>query len=331
MKLVKLNSTDRHKLNSFVSKNDRSQFLQSFYWQNIVKLENKETNILAVVDSDNNYLLSSLLITEKNRFVSYYYCPRGPIVCQELLQDKDRLKKVIFFWEKEVQKVLNKEASFIRIEPDFHYESRFKKEKTLAIQAEKTLLTDLSQSKEEILKNMHQKTRYNIRLSQKRGVEVKEGRDKKDIDKFWKLLNTTGERNNFGLHSKDHYEKIIKGGDDKVSLLLAYHGDEVLAGGLFSFFGDQAVYLHGASSSSKRNLMAPQALQWEAILKSKERGLKYYDFGGISEKLWPGVTRFKLGFSDLKYNYPGTFDLILNEKKYLIYKFIRKIRRKLRF
>lgn len=331
MKLIKLKSLNRHKLNCFVSEHDKSQFLQSSYWQDIVNLENKEVSIFVVVDENNNYLLSSLVIAEKNRFGNYYYCPRGPIVSSDILQDKNKLKELIVFWEKEIRKFLNKETVFIRIEPNFNYQGAFKQEKTLAIQAEETLLIDLSLSKEEILKNMHQKTRYNIKLSQKKGVRVRNGKSSEDIDKFWQLLSRTGERNNFGLHSKNHYEKIIQGGGDKFSLLLAYYKDEVLAGGIFSFFGSQAVYLHGASSSIHRAKMAPYALQWQAISIAKEKGLKFYDFGGISEKLWPGVTRFKLGFSNLRYSYPGTFDIILNKNKYVMYKLIRKLRRKLKF
>ena len=102
---------------------------------------------------------------------------------------------------------------------------------------------------------------------------------------------------------------------------------KIIAGNIVSFFGNTATYVHGASSNEYRNVMAPYLLQWEVIKIVQEKGYKYYDFYGIDEKKWPGVTRFKLGFSGNIVEYPGTFDLAFDNLWYNMYKVLRKIRR----
>jgi lipid II:glycine glycyltransferase (peptidoglycan interpeptide bridge formation enzyme) len=74
--------------------------------------------------------------------------------------------------------------------------------------------------------------------------------------------------------------------------------------------------------------MAPYLIQWKAIEEGKRVGCKYYDFWGIDKELWPGVTRFKKGFGGFVYNYSGTFDIIVNKRRYFLYKILRYIRRK---
>jgi lipid II:glycine glycyltransferase (peptidoglycan interpeptide bridge formation enzyme) len=85
--------------------------------------------------------------------------------------------------------------------------------------------------------------------------------------------------------------------------------------------------MHGASASKYRNVMAPYLLQWHAIKLAKNLGYKYYDFYGVDEDKWPGVTRFKKGFGGREVNYPGTFDLIFNRRWYSVYRMVRKARR----
>ena len=94
-------------------------------------------------------------------------------------------------------------------------------------------------------------------------------------------------------------------------------------------------YVHGASANEFRNVMAPYALQWEVIKLAKQKNCKYYDFNGIDEKKWPGVTRFKMGFARFEsarqggevVEYPGTFDMVFDNLWYNVYKLIRRIRR----
>jgi lipid II:glycine glycyltransferase (peptidoglycan interpeptide bridge formation enzyme) len=112
-----------------------------------------------------------------------------------------------------------------------------------------------------------------------------------------------------------------------IKLFLAKHDGKVIAGNIVAFFGDTVTYMHGASSNEFRNLMAPYALQWHCIKLAKQSGYKYYDFYGISDDKWPGVTRFKRGFGGKELEYPGTWDAVFDGVKYKIYGLLRKIRR----
>lgn len=182
---------------------------------------------------------------------------------------------------------------------------------------------------------MHQKTRYNIRLAQKKGVIIKEGsanpdESAADLKEFWRLLQATGERDNFRLHPFSHYEKLLKINSTTpgfIKLFLASYEGKNIAGGIFSFYGDKATYLHGASDNQYRNLMAPYLLQFSLMQKAQKEGYRYYDFYGIDEKKWPGVTRFKLGYGGRVFEYLGTSDFILRPFFYRFYELARKIRR----
>lgn len=89
-----------------------------------------------------------------------------------------------------------------------------------------------------------------------------------------------------------------------------------------------AIYLHGASGDEHRELMAPYALQWQAIKLAYDLGIQRYDLFGISSQKWPGVTRFKQGFGGDIVHYPGTFDWPLSRGRYNIYNILRQWRRR---
>ena len=213
-------------------------------------------------------------------------------------------------------------AIFLRIESEEIFE-KFKNnfKKSFDLQPKKTLFLDLSLSEEELLKEMHQKTRYNIRLAEKKEVEIKLSEAKNiesDFLEFWRLMSITGERDAFRIHNQKHYKNILSASEN-IKLYFANYKNKNIAAGLFCFFGDRVTYMHGASDNEARNLMAPYLLQWEIIKIAKENGYKYYDFYGIDEKKWPGVTRFKLGFGGFVKEYPGTYDFIFKPLIYNLY------------
>jgi len=324
MKIIIL--TNKEQLNGFVGSQEMSQILQSWQWGEfqttvggkIIRLgvESEKGELLAVTT-----LIKKLLPMGK----SYFFCPRGPVAAESI-----KLKSILEFLFKEIQKIAFEEkVMFLRFEPTFNFQLstfNFQLFKTLDVEPSKTLILDLKKSESELLNDMRQKTRYNIKLAEKKGVElVVAGVNR--FEDFWQLSNQTSERDNFRLHGREYYYQMIKTNSNVIKLFFIEYKKRFIATGIFSFFGNTAVYLHGASANFDRNVMAPFFLHWQCIKLAKRQGCCYYDFNGIDETKWQGVTRFKKGFNGNIIDYPGTFDLIFDPCWYSIYKMIRKVRR----
>lgn len=242
---------------------------------------------------------------------SYLYSPR----CEsKFLSD-------LFF--KKIKDVAKQENSiFFKIEPQDKVDlGKYKFVKSHNIQPIKTLILDISKPEQELLNQMHYKTRYNIGLADKKGIKIR--KDKKLFDEFWKLMQETTKRDKFRPHPKEYYRKMLE--IPGIELFVASYKDKIVAANIVVFYKKQTIYLHGASDYEHRNLMAPHLLQWEQIKEAKKRGCLEYDFWGIDEKKLPGVTRFKKGFGGREISYPGAYDLIFQPLWYKIYQIARKI------
>ncbi len=242
-------------------------------------------------------------------------------------QEKVRgLSKSFLEKVKEIAKEEN--AIFWKVEPKKLLEN-FGLKKGQDIQPSKTLILDITKSEQELLKQMHSKTRYNIRLAEKKNIEIR--KDKSRFEDFWRLTQKTTKRDKFRPHSKEYYKKMLE--IPGVELFVAIFKEKIVAANIVVFYENtaprlrsgQAIYLHGASDYQYRNLMAPHLLQWRQILEAKKRECTKYDFWGINQKKWPGVTRFKKGFNGQEVNYPGAYDLVFQPAWYRIYKIAKKV------
>jgi len=215
----------------------------------------------------------------------------------------------------EIKKLAQKEKTvFLRIEPPEAPPKGFIKIKD--IQPKCTLITDISKPEDKLLAEMHEKTRYNIRLAERKGLRI----ENKGFDNFYDLLQKTSARQKIKLHSRDYYKKLAEFNE----IFIAYHENKPAACAMVNFYEDTATYLHGGSDEKYKNLMAPHLLHWEIIKTAKSRGIKFYDWWGIDEKKWPGITRFKRGFGGKELCSPGTFDFPINKFIYRIYHYARK-------
>jgi lipid II:glycine glycyltransferase (peptidoglycan interpeptide bridge formation enzyme) len=322
---------DKIKWNNFLL-NQPTQagiFLQSAEWLDFQETVGHKTLRLAAKDEQQN--ISSLCGIIENKLPFHkknFYIPRGPIESSKYNVSSILYENLL----KETLRLAKQEnAIFIRVEPSNTQSkiqnTKYKIQNTLHVQPEHTLVLELEKSEDDLLAAMHEKTRYNIRLAEKKNLVLKNG----NLEDFWKLMKETTARDKFRPHPKKYYETMLGkiNGDGKkemrVELKIVYSGDMPLAAAIIGYFGDTATYLHGASSHEYRNLMAPYFLHWEIIKEAKKLGYKFYDFWGIDEKKWPGVTRFKKGFGGFEINYPGTFDLPINKFWYKIYNLTKKI------
>ena len=213
------------------------------------------------------------------------------------------------------------------------------------IQPPDTSLVDLTGTEEEILARMHQKWRYNIRLSQKKGVSVKKylGNSpnlSEKMDRFYELTKETNARDGNSSHAKEYYLDLIKSSAEQIeqgkavpqiSLYIAEHEGEEIAAIMTLFSKDEAIYLYGASSNHKRNLMPNHLLQWTAMQDAKAYGSKYYDLYGMppdgeNEKHpMHGLYMFKANFGGKIIHRLGSWDIPLSRwyKPYSIAEYLR--------
>ncbi|MDP2709345.1 MAG: peptidoglycan bridge formation glycyltransferase FemA/FemB family protein [bacterium] len=321
MKII--NITDRKQLNDFVGSMEHAQFLQCWQWGEFQQKVSGKVWRLGVMENDQLVASAKIITKELPMGKKYFYCGRGPVVAQGI--NKQKAIALLFG---EIKNLAGREGiMFLRFDPLFpHDEPKYYLIKTVDVQPAKTLILDLTKTEAELLKQMHQKTRYNINLADKKGVKIVTG-DQSRFEEFWDLLDQAAGRDKFRPHGRNYYKTMMELGDNPVKLFFAEYQGKPIATALVSFFADTATYLHGGSSNLDRNVMAPYRLQWQAIKAAKAGGQKFYDFHGIDEKKWPGVTRFKKGFGGDDYNYPGTFDLVYDQSWYNIYKMVRKVRR----
>ena len=257
--------------------------------------------------------------------MKYLYCPRGPIGSVDL----DEVAK-------------KNGAAFVRIEPAVVPKDA-RARKSADLQPSHTLILDLTKGPEAILTDAHEKTRYNVRLAERKGVEVE--LDSGAFGDAWKVFEETGTRGGFRLHDRAYYAVMLaamsspltkgglEGGSAKASLAVARYEGKVIAANIVMDFGNTRTYLHGASSDAHRNVMAPFLLHMKLIEEACALGKDAYDWWGVApegaleDHPWAGISRFKLGWGGERVDYPGTYDLVMDPLRYGAYEILRKIRR----
>lgn len=189
-----------------------------------------------------------------------------------------------------------------------------------------TIFLDLTKDESLLLQSMKPKTKYNIGLSQRKGVRVSVA-GTENLSGWYSLYTETARRNGFYLHKIEHFRAVLTSTAEntqspaEVFLLIAEHENEPLAAMFLVITGNRGTYLYGASSSRKRNLMATYALQWKAITLAKEKGCIEYDMFGIAPNPDPdhpmyGLYRFKTGFGGEIFRSMGCWDYPLNPSVY---------------
>ncbi len=325
--------------------------MQSSIWAGILKKDQKVVEGLRILEGSSILLEIVVEYRDMPGGWRYAFCPGGPLF---MTNDTNGANQDIYNLLGDYFKA--KKCLFFRCEPDVMLRSsRFSIQKIKDSNPSTTTLIEVRKSETELLGAMHPKTRYNIRLAEKKGVQIVE---RKDLAEFMRLSRLTGGRDGFKLHDEAHYQAVLEA--DTVTQLSAEYQGKLIATMVLIGAGDTLTYLYGASDHHFRAVQAPALLQWRAIQLARERGYKWYDFFGIAPNLkgqgtmskeqaeteskfeilnsefdyrydpnhqYTGVTRFKLGFGGVIREKPGTYDLILNPRKYRMYELLRKIRR----
>lgn len=187
-----------------------------------------------------------------------------------------------------------------------------------SVQPRHTVVVDLRPDEDEIMGRMKAKTRYNIRLAARKGVEV---RQEQEVSRWYALYHDTCVRNRIGQRPISYFQTLLRLGRRsqqsavRIELLCAYHDNTLLGGIIVAYYNGTATYLFGASANTMRNLMANYLLQWEGMRRAKEEGCEAYDLFGVSPAdrghYLSGLYRFKSGFGGEFIERWGSVDYIV--------------------
>ncbi len=252
------------------------------------------------------------------------YLPKGPMVSAKMIESIFDLGK-------------RKNAAFIKLEPNViignqksDVGNQMKKIDERLVVAKKALFTkynfllDLTQSQDKIMTSMHPKTRYNIGVAQKKGVEVYESTKDSDFEIYLKLYFDTTHRQKYFGHTPAYHKllwkTLVPAGMARL-LIAKYQGKPLVAWMLF-IFGDTLYYPYGGSSTEHKDVMASNLVAFEAITLGKKLGLKTFDmWGALGPEAshfdpWYGFHRFKAGYGPKLVEYLGTYDLVITPLLY---------------
>lgn len=189
-----------------------------------------------------------------------------------------------------------------------------------------TFWIDLTKSEEDLLKSFTSKTRYNIRLAERKGVTVREDNSDKAFEKYLALTRETTQRQGFYAHT-EKYHRLMWGVLKKAQiahLMTATYKGEIITTWILFVWKNFLYYPYGASTEKHKEVMANNLIMWEAIKFGKKLGLTTFDLWGREEG--KGFTKFKEGFSPKVIEFLGTWDLVINKPLYMVYKIAEYIR-----
>ncbi len=323
---------------SFIQAHPEANFLQSWAWGEFLQKIGhkvvrtgfyKQDQLVGVV----------LFIVEDARRGRYGVVPGGPII--DWLDEE--LVKAVFSTIRQLG--WQSKCVFIRVRPQILSDSKevsyFKnfgfKSAPMHLHAELTWQLDLTKSEDELLSGMRKNTRYEVRQAKKKGIVVKRSQDPASIDRFYDIQLETAQRHGFVPFSKAYLKEQFKvfASTDNVVLFEAFSDDKLLSQAYIIFYGQEAAYHFGTSTDTNRNLPGAYALQWEAIREAKKRGMKRYNFWGVTEvhqtkHRFYGVSVFKRGFGGEEVRYLHAQDLVIKKGRYLINSLVEHVRKRIR-
>lgn len=316
----------------FVAQSPLRSFLQTWTWGKLQ--EEIHAPFWRLVVEDKGKIIAVALVLERSLRLGYswLYIPRGPIFL-EGISENERDAAWIALEEKLKSLADERGSFFVRIDPLFQTFSRHGWQKaSREVQPQHTLMLSLAPSEEELLAAMHPKTRYNIRVAERKGVQVRFSNDVQDVHAFLATSRSVTARNGFSYHPDEYYCGIIEtlGKNGMAELAIAEVGGKAVAVHIMIYADGIATYAHGASMNKYRSYMAPALLYWKTILRAREKEMKLYDFFGVApehaadDHPWAGITRMKTGFGGTRVSYCGAYDLVLNEALYTMFNVTRK-------
>lgn len=247
------------------------------------------------------------------------YLPKGPAPNKELALSLEQIGH-------------DYSCAFIKLEPNIEKGTEPYSIYPTFLPSPKPLFTkhnfiiDLGQTEEQLLKKMNSKTRYNIRLAQKKGVKVEERVDEKAFKIHLKLYFETTQRQGYFGHNSEYHHQIWQTlrKNNMARVLIAFFKKKPLASWMLVNFKDTLYYPYGGSSLEYKEVMASNLVAWHSILLGQRLGFKKFDlWGALSpnpnpKDPWFGFHRFKAGYGGRLVEYVGTYDLVFDQTLYFL-------------
>jgi len=347
MEIRRVDLENKAKWNRFVTQHypPVGAFMQTWEWGAFQENLGRRVERYFMTDANGPIAAFTLVHHPLPFNLSYGYMPRGPVIAVRAAHDRGS-REIFQFVRGWIRKQNLPGVVFVRMEPPlasvasdlsrdgfkippYYVQPRFNH--TISLETD---------NEEDILKSFHPSTRSNIRRAERRGVTVKLKRNatETDWDAFFSMADATTRRNS-GRNvypGRPYFDALTKAvpsvtdGYDHARLSLgtfwAYEHGRPAAINFVLFFGDTATYLYGASHGNALRSKATTYLHWAAMREAKQRGLKYYDLGGIDETRWPTLTSFKRQFRGKEFSYVGNIDIPIRPILYHAYNLVRGFR-----
>jgi peptidoglycan pentaglycine glycine transferase (the first glycine) len=318
----------REAWNRFVAEHPQGHVLQSWEWGELKATTGWQPLRIALWNRQTQHIVAGAQVLRRGAphiplWAGHLaYVPKGPLL------DWSQAESSITFCQLLDHCLRRQGALALRIEPGLQadtsqasYMQKYWPDLCASpvppVQPLRTIMLDLQASEDELRARMKEKWRYNIGLATRRGVQVRVASTLADVQAWYRLLQVTAKRDQFGIHTLDYYVQAwqLLSAQERTTLLLAEYEGQLLAGIFVTLFAHEAIYLYGASSNEHRNLMPNYLLQWEAIRWARQRGALRYDLWGIpatddETEAMAGVYRFKRGWGGDVVSFIGCFERV---------------------
>ncbi len=303
-----------------------STFINSYTWAEFQRSLGHEFKTIGIFKENDLFGLLPIKIIKAKRG-RILHLEHAPLINWV---DEDENKEIIEFLKSYGKQ---EKVWLVRISPVI--ENTLKNNKMLAsfglkpspmheVDAEHTLILDLSLSENDILKQMRKNTRYYINKAQKMGVVTEVSKDTSKFDIFWEIFIDAVERNKWVAYSKDYVYKEFKSFANKgnSAMFLSKYEGKYISAGIFNYFNGQSFYHHSGSLTEFRNIPTTYALQWESIKYAKNIGCREHNFWGVVDKTdikhpWYGLSLFKYGFGGNERKSVHAHDLVIDFKGHI--------------
>jgi lipid II:glycine glycyltransferase (peptidoglycan interpeptide bridge formation enzyme) len=279
-----ITNLDATRWNDIVLQHD-GHLLQSWVWGELKGQFGWQPRHIAVTNG--RQTAAAQLLIRRFFGVAAAYVPRGPVWSGDEQLDRYLIETLRRTAQRE-------RAAFLRIEPnalEHHsmasrialllHTNRFRIAEPL--QPRSSIHLDLTPGPDKLFAAFTKGHRADVRRAERNGVQVRVGSSKNDLLTFYSIMETTGARQQFGIHAQAYYAAALQHFGDAARMLIAEHEGEAVAAFLIFGRGREAQYMYSGSNEQGLKLGANHLLQWHALQWAHERGCTIYDFWGIPD------------------------------------------------